>query len=263
MNHIKSLRKLPLIFLLLGTVLLFNSCKKVDELLDLALDFDGIFANSIGWEVDLYELGTDNIGHAKYSKAGTPVSGFSVGTSFAYDMERVDDDSWRGMVRSSGGYSSTFTTGNISISGTTLTVSPDNRSEYTLVKPGSSGSGGGTGGGGGTTTTLAIDQLIAGSEGDKKILYFTLPANVKKMEIHTTESTNAYRNTADLFVRRGSAPTVTKTPTYSWVADCFGIKPNREDEVCVFDNPASGTWYIMLFGYNTYFSSQLKVTLTQ
>ena len=76
-------------------------------------------------------------------------------------------------------------------------------------------------------------------------------------------ATNEYRNTADLFVRRGSAPTVTKTPTYSWVADCFGIKPNREDEVCVFDNPASGTWYIMLFGYNTYFSSQLKVTLTQ
>ena len=163
--------------LLLGTVLLFNNCKKVDNLLDLALDFDGIFANSIGWEVDLYELGTDNIGHAKYSKAGTTVSGFSVGTSFAYDMDRVDDDSWRGMVRSSGGYSATFTTGNISISGTSLTVSPDNRSEYTLVKPGTSGgggTGGGTGGGGGTTnTTLAIDQLIAGSEGDQRILYFT------------------------------------------------------------------------------------------
>ena len=95
MNHIKPLRKLPLMLLLLGTVLLFNSCKKVDELLDFALDFDGIFTNSIGWEVALYEPGT---GHAKYSKAGTPVSGFSVGTSFAYDMERVDDDSWRGMV---------------------------------------------------------------------------------------------------------------------------------------------------------------------
>ena len=95
MNHIKPLRKLPLMLLLLGTVLLFNSCKKVDELLDFALDFDGIFTNSIGWEVDLYEPGT---GHAKFSKAGTPVSGFSVGTSFAHDMERVDNDSWRGMV---------------------------------------------------------------------------------------------------------------------------------------------------------------------
>ena len=121
------------------------------------------------------------------------------------------------------------------------------------MKPGTSG-GGGTGGG--TSTTWAIDQLIAGSEGDKRILYFTLPANVKNMEIHTSESTNTYRNSADLFVRRGSAPTVTKTPSYSWVADCFSIKPNREDEVCVFDNPASGTWYNILFGYNTYFSSQ-------
>ena len=96
MNHIKPLRKLPLMLLLLGTALFFNSCKKVDELLDLAPDFGGIFANSIGWEVALYEPET---GHAKYSKAGTPVPGFSVFTSFAYDMEKVDDDSWPVMVR--------------------------------------------------------------------------------------------------------------------------------------------------------------------
>ena len=82
------------------------------------------------------------------------------------------------------------------------------------------------------------------------------------MEIRTLESTNAYRNTAELFVRRGSAPTVTKTFSYSWVADCSSIKPNRQNEVCVFDNPASATWYLMLFGYNTYFKSELKVTLT-
>ena len=116
------------------------------------------------------------------------------------------------------------------------------------MKPGTSGNGGKSGGGGGTTTTLVIDQLIEEDAGDKKFLYFTLPANVKKMEIRTTESNSTYRNSADLFVRRGSASTVTKTPSYSWVADCFRIKPNRKNDVCVFDNPASGTWFIMLFG---------------
>ena len=82
------------------------------------------------------------------------------------------------------------------------------------------------------------------------------------MEIRTLEYTNAYRNTAKLFVRRGSAPTVTKTFSYSLLADCFSIKPNRQSQVCVFDNPASATWYLMLFGCNTYFKSLLEVTLT-
>ena len=49
--------------------------------------------------MDLYEQGVDDIGHARHSKAGAAKSGFSVGTSFAYDMERVDYDSWRGTVR--------------------------------------------------------------------------------------------------------------------------------------------------------------------
>ena len=53
----------------------------------------------VGSGVALYEPGTDNIGHARYSEAGAAVSGFSVVTSFAYDMEKVDDDSWPVMVR--------------------------------------------------------------------------------------------------------------------------------------------------------------------
>jgi hypothetical protein len=108
-----------------------------------------------------------------------------------------------------------------------------------------------------------VNEYVSGNNGDQKVVRFSVPANVTKMEVHTFEDATAYRNTADIGVRKGSEPTVTKTPSYVWYADCNGIKPNREDELCVINNPGSGYWYVMLFGYNTYFSSKLKVTITK
>ena len=128
-----------------------------------------------------------------------------------------------------------------------------------------SGTGGGSGGGGvGTpgTSQVLLNQCVSGSDGDKKIFTINVPANVKTMVIETSEVVSCDRNSADLFVRRGSNPIVTKTPSYSWTADCASIKPNRERESCTFNNPTSGQWYVMLFGYNTYFISNLKVTVT-
>ncbi|RPD43552.1 pre-peptidase C-terminal domain-containing protein [Paracnuella aquatica] len=138
----------------------------------------------------------------------------------------------------------------------------------------SSGSSGSTGGstGSGTTTPTSqtlVDKDLSGDSYEKKTISFTVPTGVKTMVIRTTESNTAYRNTADLFVRRGSAPIVNGpkppswTPAYSWTADCSGIQPNRVDEVCTFNNPGSGTWYITLYGYNTYFSSRVLVTITK
>jgi hypothetical protein len=89
------------------------------------------------------------------------------------------------------------------------------------------------------------------------------------MVIKTFKSSAAYRNTAEMFVRKGSAPIVNGpkppcyTPAYSLTADCAGTRPNREDEVYTFNNPGSGTWHVVLYGYNTYYSSRLTVSITK
>lgn len=136
---------------------------------------------------------------------------------------------------------------------------------------GGTGSGGNNdpGTGTGTGTSTLVDKDISGEDYELKTISFTVPAGVKSMTIKTSEPTAAYRNSADLFVRKGSAPIVagpkppTYLPKYTWTADCNGIKPNRESEVCTFTNPGSGTWYVSLYGYNTYFISKLTVTITK
>jgi uncharacterized protein YgiB involved in biofilm formation len=95
------------------------------------------------------------------------------------------------------------------------------------------------------------------------IVRFTVPSGVKKMQVIATELTSADWNTADMFVRKGSDPSVTKTPSYTWTADCGSINNNREDEVCTFSSPGSGQWSVLLFGYNTSFTSTLLVITTK
>lgn len=242
--------------------------------MDYVLNFEGVFASANGNEIVL-EKESPLYSKGRFTKVGPGMGIIVVGDAFCSSMERVNDNTWKGQVRER--YSGDFnfldygqTIMNSVVS--QLTISPNGLPiyNYTRVSGGNTGGGGGsTGGGGtdggtGTSTEILINQCITGSEGDKKFLRFTLPANVKKLEIKTfEESGSCDRNTADLFIRKGSDPTVTKTPSYSWVADYYGIKPNREDEICVFNNPASGQWSVMLFGYNTYFISKLKVTITK
>ena len=135
----------------------------------------------------------------------------------------------------------------------------------------SSGSGGGSVTPPPTTPSsqVLVDKNLEGDKYEKQTFSFTLPTGVKTMVIKTSESSSAYFNAADMFVRRGSAPVVNgpkppnNTPAYSWTADCHGIKPNREQEVCTFNSPSSGTWYVTLYGYNTYYSSRVTVTITK
>lgn len=244
------------------------SCNKVDDAIDSALSFEGLFASVNGNEVKL-ELGAANLGVGTFTKVGTS-PGISVGDVFCSDMRRIDDNTWEGIVRETQGGTFNFLTGGkigISINDNRLYVSPNGKPTYTYTKisgTGSTGSGGsGTGGTGGSSTQILVNQCVGGSNGDKKTVTFTVPTNVKKMEIVTFEEAGCDRNAADLFVSKGSAPTITSTTPYRWVADCASIKPNRENETCVFNNPPSGSWTVLLFGYNTFFQSKLKITITK
>jgi hypothetical protein len=128
-------------------------------------------------------------------------------------------------------------------------------------------SGGTTGGTGGTGTTTGetklIDVDVTGKKGELKTLSFVVPAGVKTMVVKTNEPTINYRNLADLFVKRGSAPSVKISPSYSWTADYYSMTPNREIKICTISNPPSGTWYVGLYGFNMDFQSRLTVTITK
>lgn len=247
-------------------------CSKVNELINNALNFEGIFETNDGWEVTLDESNSSGY----FSKAGSPHSGIAVGYSIFTSMNRTADDSWSGNVRGNGGFGS-FTTGTVQIIGNVVTVKPSGGSIYGLVRSSGSGSsggssgggsggssGGGSGGSGGSTTQILVSQVITGNRLDKKIYSFTVPSGVKSMTVKLTEDGGqANYNLADMFVRYGSQPTVSVSPRYTWTADCGSVNSNREDEVCSFSNPASGTWYVMAYGYNSSFTSKLIVTITK
>lgn len=131
----------------------------------------------------------------------------------------------------------------------------------------SGGTGGTTGGTGGTGTTTGetklIDMDVTGKKGELKTVSFSVPTGTKKMVVRTNEPTINYRNLADLFVKRGSKPSVSISPSYSWTADYYSMTPNREIKICTITNPSSGTWYAGLYGYNMDFQSRLTVTITK
>ena len=129
---------------------------------------------------------------------------------------------------------------------------------------GSSGSGG-TGGSVPSAETKLIDQDVTGIKFQLKVVSFVVPVGVKTLVIKAHEPNSNYRNLADLFVKRGSAPLVSKTAltAYTWTADYNSQTPNREQKICTISNPPSGTWYAGLFGYSSDYNSRLVVTITK
>ena len=106
-----------------------------------------------------------------------------------------------------------------------------------------------------------MNQCVEGKQGDQKSFKLTLPTNVKKMVIETSEDGGCYLNSADLFVGK-SRPSIISTYPYKWNAEYSSILPNRDKENITITNPPSGEWYVMLYGFNNYFSSNLKITLS-
>ena len=273
LNYYLNRTGLTVLFLLLMVVT--NSCKKVDDLLQNALNFEGVFKSSDGWEIQL-EQDSNKEGKATVIKVGTQRGSVTMkaGANAGFGLKPIGNNTWKGYA-----WDYTFTKlhpdSKISISGSTLTIHPSGGTAYTFTKTTSTGSsptpgtnptpGTGTG-----TSQVIVNTVISGNTYDKKYYRFTLPTGVKSMQIRTTEGKDPnvyFRNSADMFVRKGSDPTVNGPHVspykYTWVADCASIKPNREDEVCTFTNPASGQWSVLLYGYNTYFTSNLVVTITK
>ena len=240
---------------------LFNCCSKVDDGIDFLLNFEGVFETSDGFEITLDESDKSDI-VGRFSKVGnsrwwgyaSPSN--NVGDKIFFGMKQKTDNTWEGSVLSAdlnpfGSY------GSVIIDGNQLIVRPNDGTSYSFTRVSELPPNGGS------SRQVLINQPVSGAERDKKIFKISVPANYASLEVSTFEDESSYRNTADLFVRYGQVPTVSLSPRYSWTADCAGLQPNREDKKCVINGPLAGDYYIMLYGYNTYFRSTLKVELVK
>ncbi|MCU0916500.1 MAG: PPC domain-containing protein, partial [Planctomycetes bacterium] len=100
-----------------------------------------------------------------------------------------------------------------------------------------------------TTLTNGVAATgIAGAAASEKFYKIDVPAGQDSLEIKTSGGTGD----VDLYVRRGTQPTTTSY-------DYRPYKVGNEETVDV-NNPAAGTWYIMLRGYASYSNVTLKAT---
>lgn len=91
---------------------------------------------------------------------------------------------------------------------------------------------------------------IADAYLSKRYYSFTLPAGVTAASFAITGTSGD----CDLYVKQGALPTTT-----AW--DYRPYQPSSNETVSV-NNPAAGTWYVMLQGYRAYSGLTLKATYT-
>ncbi|HLS47392.1 MAG TPA: PPC domain-containing protein [Gemmatimonadales bacterium] len=118
---------------------------------------------------------------------------------------------------------------------------------------GDGGTGPGDGDGDGNGTPLTSDTPLTGRSGDEgstELYRITVPAGATRLTVTTTGGTGDL----DLYVRQGQEPTPTSH-------DCESAGGDN-DELCEFDDPAAGTWYIMLEAFETYSGASLLATVT-
>ncbi len=108
-----------------------------------------------------------------------------------------------------------------------------------------------SGGGGPVITLLQNGVAVTGISDDasgEKYYKIEVPAGQAKLEIEISGSTGD----CDLYVREGSLPTTTE-----WDHRPYLMGSN---EAVSIDNPAAGTWFIMLRGYTAYSGVTLVAT---
>lgn len=105
-----------------------------------------------------------------------------------------------------------------------------------------------TGGGGNTLTNGVPLPNQSGGQDVQTSYVIAVPAGQSTLTVTISGGTGD----ADLYVRAGTAPTLT---TY----DCRPYLTGN-NETCTFTNPAAGNWYIMLNGYAPYSGVTLTAT---
>jgi hypothetical protein len=258
----KAMLKPSRIALFAGLLLAAASCKKnpIDSALDEALDFSGVFETDNGMVIDLDVQG----GRATIMRFGSSPFGsmLKVGDDFIIGMFSTGGDNYRGYVRRSNGM---FDWSDMTLGAGGFTIASTMAGHQTWKKSSFTPSNPGTGSGGtpstGTSTTLLSQGGLEGNLRSQKTFKVTVPSGVKSLVAELTEEEGG-RQLADMFLRRGQAPTASHDP-YVWTADCAGVQPNRETERCVVPNPPAGDYYVMVYGYHEYWGAKLTVSIVR
>ncbi len=91
---------------------------------------------------------------------------------------------------------------------------------------------------------------LSGATGGELHYYIDVPSGAGSLDVAIQGGTGD----ADLYVRRGSQPTESQ-----W--DCRPYQAGN-DEVCSFDEPQSGRWYVMVRGYQAFQGVELVAQVT-
>lgn len=283
-KNTKHFMKKGLFYLLTATTFLVSCSKSADDHVDQAVKeyiLDGIYESTFDLQMEIKGTTATVTAFGAYPHdLNKDARVFKVGDAYIKNIHKTGDDEWEGEVVKSNydmvnnkltinGYEKTKITAKADKSG--IRIENPNKLESSFKKIAESnggGNGGGTGGGGNGSSDTLYSKQVAGALHEKKTISFNVPVGTKTLTVGTAEFDGSDKNSADMFVRSGSAPVITHTyppasSSYTYTADCSGIKPNREPELCTFNNPKAGTWYVTLYGYNDYFWSRLIVTITK
>jgi hypothetical protein len=245
------------------------SCEKnpVDEVIDEALEnaFSGFFETGDGTQIEL--TGT----HAIIRKVGSYV--FSTGVTKkvgdyyiigASPSPTGNAGEYRGNVVNNLGL---YSWGTITLSGNRLTITRQSgdgfsaHNDWTKINPPAPGDGGNSGTGTTGPITLVTETGLSGARLSSRYWKITVPTGTKQLVVETGEVDQWSGNLGDLFVSRGTQPTVSSREPYNYTAQCASIKPNRESENCTFNDPPAGEYHILLYGYHAYYGTTLRATI--
>jgi bacterial leucyl aminopeptidase len=122
----------------------------------------------------------------------------------------------------------------------------------TLAACGGDGTGPGDDGDGNGTALTSGTPVggRSGDEGNTTLYRITVPNGATLLTVTTTGGTGD----VDLYVREGQAPTVSSY-------DCESAGGANE-ELCEMEDPAAGTWYIMLEAFEDYSGVTLTATVS-
>ena len=269
--------KLKICIIYLLSIFCISSCEAIDDLndsIDSAIDeMLGIsaFSEELDKTSSNYNIISNILIDGKSVSTSETKMTLPTSVSISYSKKRytLTGSMWNITTNS---YSGTISRSMFNKASNVVKIAVQNNNPTVYVNnvAASSGGSGGSGGTGGTTgETKLVDRDVTGKAYQLIVVSFAVPTGVKTMVVKTNEPTNIYRNLADLFLRRGSAPIVagpkppTYLPKYTWTADYISHTPNREVKICTISNPSSGTWYAGLYGFNSDFQSRLTVTITK
>jgi hypothetical protein len=272
--------KLKICIISLLSIFCISSCEAIDDLndsIDSAIDeMLGIsaFSEELDKTSSNYNIISNIVINGKTVSTSETKMTLPTSVSISYSKKRytLTGSMWNITTNS---YSGTISRSMFNKTSNVVKIAMQNNNPTVYVNnvaasSGGTGGSGGSGGTGGTTgETKLVDRDVTGKAYQLIVVSFAVPTGVKTMVVKTNEPTNNYRNLADLFLRRGSAPIVagpkppTYLPKYTWTADYISHTPNREVKICTISNPSSGTWYAGLYGFNSDFQSRLTVTITK